>query len=181
MPGERSLLEGQYYAHPQNAFWKIMGQITGLNTLAPYADRILQMNKAGVAIWDVIRCCERPGSLDGDILKHSVEANDFASFFRDHSQIELICFNGATAAQCFQRHVVPTLGSHDLKYLRMPSTSPAHTMSLASKIAAWTEITPHLRKRKRQGGRSQVHRHYHNVVSVARLESSKGVRFRLQS
>jgi TDG/mug DNA glycosylase family protein len=149
MPGERSLRDSQYYAHPQNAFWKVMGQIIGLDPLAPYADRILKMNKAGVALWDVIRRCERPGSLDGDILKSSIEPNDFASFFQDHPQIKLVCFNGGTAAQSFQRHVVPNLGPLELKYLRMPSTSPAHTMSFTNKVEAWAAISTHRRDSER--------------------------------
>ncbi len=126
-----------------------MGQIIGLDPLAPYADRILKMNKAGVALWDVIRRCERPGSLDGDILKSSIEPNDFASFFQDHPQIKLVCFNGGTAAQSFQRHVVPNLGPLELKYLRMPSTSPAHTMSFTNKVEAWAAISTHRRDSER--------------------------------
>lgn len=141
MPGERSLREHQYYAHPQNAFWKVMAQTIGIDPLAAYADRIRQMNEAGIALWDVIRCCDRPGSLDGDILRSSIEPNDFVTFFRNHPLLKLVCFNGATAAQCFQRHVLPTLDAFDLKYLRMPSTSPAHTMSLANKVDAWCAIS----------------------------------------
>lgn len=149
MPGERSLRERQYYAHPQNAFWKVMGQIIGLDPLAPYADRIQRMKEAGIALWDVIRCCERRGSLDGDILKSSIEPNDFAVFFQDHPRVELVCFNGAMAAQSFQRHVLPTLGEFDLKNLRMPSTSPAYTMSFAKKVEAWTAISSHRKECKR--------------------------------
>jgi TDG/mug DNA glycosylase family protein len=149
VPGERSLREGQYYAHPQNAFWKVMGQIIDLDPLAAYADRVLQLKEAGISLWDVIRSCERPGSLDRDILNSSIESNDFASFFRDHPQIDLVCFNGATAAQSFQHHVLPTLGSLELKYLRLPSTSPAHTISFANKVDAWTAISRHRQERKR--------------------------------
>lgn len=149
MPGERSLRASQYYAHPQNAFWGIMGHLTGLDPRSPYEQRIAAMNQAGIALWDVIHSCDRPGSLDGDILPSSIKPNDFLSFFRDHPQIELVCFNGATAAQCFQRRVMPSLGPMELQYLRVPSTSPAHTISFARKAEAWSAIAAYLNARIR--------------------------------
>ena len=147
MPGDRSLRESQYYAHPQNAFWRILGQLIGLDPRSPYELRVAAMNRAGIALWDVIHSCDRPGSLDGDILSSSIKPNDFISFFRDHPQIELVCFNGATAAQCFQRWVLPSLEPMELQYLRVPSTSPAHTISFARKAEAWSAIVAYLNVR----------------------------------
>ena len=30
LPGERSLARGQYYAHPQNQFWRLVGEVLGV-------------------------------------------------------------------------------------------------------------------------------------------------------
>lgn len=126
-----------------------MGQIIGLDPRSPYEERVAAMTREGIALWDVIHSCDRLGSLDGDILQSSIKPNDFLSFFRNHPQIELVCFNGATAAQCFQRRVMPSLGPLKLRYLRMPSTSPAYTMPFAKKVQAWSAIAADLNSRTR--------------------------------
>ena len=97
MPGRASLLAGQYYAHPRNAFWPIMGELFGAGPELPYARRVRVLARAGVAVWDVLASCTRGGSLDSDIDPGSIVANDFASFFRAHPRIERVYFNGAMA------------------------------------------------------------------------------------
>jgi hypoxanthine-DNA glycosylase len=72
MPGEASLRAGQYYAHPRNAFWPIMGDLLGFSPDLPYADRLQRLTASGIALWDVIAGCERSGSLDADIVRTSV-------------------------------------------------------------------------------------------------------------
>ena len=80
MPGEASLAAGRYYAHPRNAFWPIMGALFGAGAELPYDQRLARLNAAGVALWDVIARCRRPGSLDSAI-EDSVP-NDLASLKR---------------------------------------------------------------------------------------------------
>lgn len=141
MPGQASLLAGQYYAHPRNAFWRIMGDLLGAGPELPYPQRLARLQAAGVALWDVIAACERGGSLDADIVGRSVRANDFSAFLAVHRSIERIFFNGAAAEASFRRHVLPALADRSLALHRLPSTSPAHAArSYADKLAAWSVI-----------------------------------------
>ncbi|MEZ5639521.1 MAG: DNA-deoxyinosine glycosylase [Burkholderiaceae bacterium] len=139
MPGVASLRAQQYYGHPRNAFWPIMGDIFGFDAAAPYAQRVAALRSHRVAVWDVLAACERPGSLDADIDRRSVEVNDFAGFLAAHPQLRRLCFNGATAQAMFRRHVLPTLAAPlAFDMVRLPSTSPAHAgMRPADKRRAW--------------------------------------------
>jgi len=144
MPGVASLTAGRYYAHPRNAFWRLMGDIAGARPDLPYEQRLACLRAHGLALWDVLASCHRPGSLDADIDPASVVANDFAGFLARHPQIRLIAFNGAIAEQSFRRHVLPGLSAGvrgRLTLTRLPSTSPAHAgMSYERKLAAWREV-----------------------------------------
>lgn len=152
MPGVASLSAGEYYAHPRNAFWRILGDLAGAGPELPYAARLQALRAHGLALWDVLHSCERPGSLDADIVPDSIQPNDFAGFLASHRRIRRIVFNGATAEQCFRRHVLPGLTASGvinaldapLTLLRLPSTSPAHAgMPYERKLALWREaLTP---------------------------------------
>jgi hypoxanthine-DNA glycosylase len=141
MPGKESLRAVQYYAHPRNAFWPIMGELVGAIPELPYETRVEKLKSAGIALWDVLASCTRHSSMDADIEADSILANDFASFFRAHPRITRIFFNGTMAEQSFRKHVLPTLDYPALYYQRLPSTSPAYaSMSYAQKLAAWSAI-----------------------------------------
>src|SRR4029077_16189116 len=79
MPGEASLKADQYYAHPRNAFWPIMGELFGAGPSLPYQERVALLQSTGVALWDSLQACVRPGSLDASITNEA--ANDFPGFF----------------------------------------------------------------------------------------------------
>lgn len=140
MPGAESLRRRQYYAHPHNRFWPIMGELFGAAPALAYAQRVEKLLDRGVAVWDVLKRCERAGSLDGDIVPASEVPNDFARFFRAHPRLGAVFFNGAKAEQVFLRRVAP--GFPGLPPLvRLPSTSPAHPgLSPARKLAAWRAV-----------------------------------------
>jgi double-stranded uracil-DNA glycosylase len=145
MPGQRSLDAGQYYAHKQNAFWRIVGELLGIDPQAPYRARIQALKSARIAIWDVLQSCTRAGSLDSSIDRASETANDFRAFFGRHPGILHVFFNGAKAEASFRRHVAKGLESASIgtsiQYTRLPSTSPAHAGAPYSrKLAAWQAI-----------------------------------------
>ncbi|MEQ1530500.1 MAG: DNA-deoxyinosine glycosylase, partial [Methylococcales bacterium] len=97
----------------------------------------------GVAVWDVLQSCSRPGSLDANIDSTSIIVNDLNAFFTEHKQITQVYFNGAMAEKLYVKHIMPSLspGLKRLRYRRLPSTSPAHaSLTLAQKIQAWKVI-----------------------------------------
>ena len=141
MPGRKSLAAGQYYAHPHNAFWRIMAELLGFDPAASYEARIQALRSSRIALWDVLRSCTREGSLDSEIENGSQTANDFRAFFRGHRRIRHVYFNGAKSEECFKRHVLPKLDLNGIRCSRLPSTSPAHAaMSFARKLKAWRAI-----------------------------------------
>ena len=143
LPGRESLRQGQYYAHPRNAFWRIIGQVFGAGELPRYEQRIELLTMHGVALWDVLAGAERPGSLDASIVHESARANDFGAFFRGHRAIRRVFFNGQTAMQMYRRLVLPSVGPEyaDIRYECLPSTSPAHAgMPFAEKLVRWQRI-----------------------------------------
>ncbi len=143
MLGKKSLELRQYYAHPQNAFWKIMGALFDAETKT-YAARLSIIENNKLALWDTLKCCVRPGSLDADIDDASIEANDFAPFFKKYPAITRVFFNGTKSEQVFRRRVMPELSDAIKKritFARLPSTSPAHAgRSFKQKLALWRAI-----------------------------------------
>ena len=142
MPGVASLEAVQYYAHPRNAFWPIMGELFAVNHKASYESRICELEKLPLILWDTLQVCRRPGSLDSNIDISSAQANDFQALIQRFSEIRAIAFNGATSEKYFRKLVVPTLPEvSGIELLRMPSTSPANAgMRFEQKLAAWQRL-----------------------------------------
>lgn len=142
MPSLESLARQQHYAHPRNAFWPIVTSLLEI-TATEYDERVRQVAGKGLAIWDVLRDCVRPGSLDSDIDENTAVANDFGTFFSDHQHIGRIFFNGARAESIYQKRVLTHLPEQaaTLPMVRLPSTSPANArMSFEQKKFAWMAI-----------------------------------------
>ena len=147
MPGIESLRAKEYYAHPRNSFWRILGDLKLCDPLTAYALRTASLARNGVALWDVLAACEREGSLDASIVRETERANDIRSLLAQHPTIRAIYFNGAKAEQAFCKHIVSGLpadrrGSYILK--RLPSTSPAHAIPYSRKLHAWRIVLQHL-------------------------------------
>lgn len=135
MPGTASLEAGQYYAHPMNAFWRIMGDLFGAGRDVPYEKRTRILQDQGIAVWDVLQSCTRPGSLDQNIRDEV--PNDFARFFADHPALVRIGLNGGKAATSFRRHAARVCPEH-VRVTHLPSTSPAHAArTYSEKLALW--------------------------------------------
>lgn len=137
MPGVRSLQASRYYAHPRNAFWPIMANILNIAEQSPYETRVQSLLTARIALWDVLHACVRTGSLDSAIETGSRVPNDFGSFFNKHPDIKLVCFNGTEAERSFKAYALPKLNISGIKYVRLPSTSPAHAVAFDKKLAVW--------------------------------------------
>ncbi len=130
-PSAASLAAQQYYGHRQNQFWPIVGAVLGLPLAElDYAARRARVLDAGLAIWDVYRACQRSGSLDAAI--RSPEPNDFAGLRSLAPQLVRVCFNGKLAGR-----QAPQLAALGYQTLLLPSTSPAYTLPVAEKLAAW--------------------------------------------
>ena len=136
MPGERSLQAGEYYAHPQNAFWRLMDDILGIPAALPYAQRLQRVTARGVALWEVLASCERAGSLDTAI--RNATPNDFESLFKAYPRLVAVLFNGRKAEELWRRHV--RAGPASVTVRTLPSSSPANArMSYDGKRQAWAE------------------------------------------
>jgi hypoxanthine-DNA glycosylase len=144
VPSLRSLEMRQSYAHPHNLFWPFMGELHGAGPELPYAERIARLHAAGVGIWDVLKHCERPGSLDSSIRPESEVANDIPSLLDAHPTIRAIALNGAKAQQVFARRIGINIRPERLariEILALPSTSPANaSISRAVKLERWREL-----------------------------------------
>lgn len=151
LPGVASLAAREYYAHPRNLFWDLMGELFGAGRGLPYPERCRRLTEAGVAVWDVLHQAVRPGSLDADIDPDSLEPNDFAAFFRRHPTIRVVAFNGGTAHALFRRRVLPTLGAlAPPRMIVLPSTSPAHAgRTRAQKLEHWSVLADLVREAAR--------------------------------
>lgn len=138
LPGAESLARGQYYAKPQNGFWRIMGALVGASPEIAYPERCERLIRHRIAVWDVCRAAHRDGSLDSAI--RDAEINDFPGFLDAHPAIHLIAFNGRFAETLFLKRARPLLSDPQkvIPTVHLPSTSPAHAgMSYATKLERW--------------------------------------------
>jgi hypoxanthine-DNA glycosylase len=140
LPGAESIRRGEYYAHPRNAFWPIMGALFGAGPKLAYGVRLRKLASRGVMLWDVLHAAQRPGSLDSAIHPRQLEPNDISALLARHPELKTVAFNGGAAETLFNRHVRPTCADilEGLERVRLPSTSPAHAArNFTQKLAAW--------------------------------------------
>jgi len=121
LPGDRSLAEGRYYAHPRNRFWPLMAALLNHPLPEPYTERLQMLLDHGTGLWDVAHRAIRPGSMDHAIA--DAVPNDIPALLSKHPGIKLIAFNGAKAARLFHRFFPAAEGVY---VLQLPSTSPAN-------------------------------------------------------
>ena len=136
MPGQASLQAQQYYAHPRNQFWPLLAAVLkqpDLPALA-YPARLQALLAAGIGLWDVVAQAQRRGSLDANI--RDAQANPLPALIAQLPRLHTVAFNGATAA----RAAVQLTPYPWLRVLPLPSSSPAHTLAFAEKLAAWQAL-----------------------------------------
>jgi hypoxanthine-DNA glycosylase len=133
LPGEESLAQARYYAHPRNQFWLLMSDVIEQDlTRLGYPERLDALLAAGVGLWDVVESASRQGSLDAHIRDH--RPNRLTELAAALPHLAAIAFNGGAAARLGRRQ----LAAHrTLRLIDLPSSSPAFTMSLAEKRLRW--------------------------------------------
>jgi len=140
LPGEASLAQSEYYAHPQNKFWKLVGDVIGLELQKfAYEARLVALLEHRIGLWDVIANAKRVGSLDSQIREYT--NNDLLALIDTLPDLNTIAFNGVTASKIGLK----ALGEQAQQYriLLLPSSSPAHaTLSYMQKLDTWRTLTP---------------------------------------
>lgn len=141
LPGDASLAAGQYYGHPRNAFWRLVGGVIGRDLAAlPYDDRLAALATAGIGLWDVIGSAERVGSLDAAIRRP--EAADLRGLVAGLPALRAVAFNGGTAARLGRAALSDATGA---ELIDLPSSSPAHARPFGQKAAAWSVLAGWIR------------------------------------
>jgi hypoxanthine-DNA glycosylase len=140
LPGDESLRLQQYYAHPRNHFWPMLGMLFGGDAGTEWTSKLAFLKRHRIALWDVFGHGERHGSLDSNI--HSAVVNDFAALLERLGDLRLIALNGTKAARVFERNVRGSIRP-GIDVVALPSTSPVpgrNVLALADKIERWRVI-----------------------------------------
>ena len=133
-PSPASLKKRQYYGHPQNHFWKLMGALLDKPLFEmDYAQRLPLLLQHRIGVWDVLHKCERAGALDSNI-RNAVN-NDFRKVTHVALGLKRVCFNGRTAGR-FE----PVFAEAGYDTLALPSSSPAYTLKFEAKLKAWRGV-----------------------------------------
>lgn len=139
MPGVESLRRQQYYAHPRNAFWRIMGILFSFSHELPYEARLEALIANRVALWDSLAGCERSGSLDSNIREPV--PNDISGLLKKYPSIRSIFCNGTASYQFLKKFHSSLFEQSGLEIRQMPSTSPAAAIySFEQKLKHWTAV-----------------------------------------
>jgi len=135
-PSVKSLAKAQYYGHPQNQFWRLVGAVIGepLPEM-DYEKRKRTLLKHRLGLWDIIGACERKGSLDTNI--RNARHNDFERVTGVAKKLRRVCFNGKTAGK-----QEPAFADMGFETIVLPSSSPANTLGFDAKLRAWRHIVP---------------------------------------
>ena len=133
LPGERSLAERRYYAHPQNRFWHLVGPVIGVDLVSlRYEERLAALLQAQVGLWDTVQSALRQGSLDAAIRDE--RHNELVKLVASLPELRAVAFNGAKSAAIGTK----LLGGTGPALVSLPSSSPANaSIRLADKEKLW--------------------------------------------
>ena len=136
LPGARSLVARQYYAHPTNQFWRLLGEVVGMPLAAlAYDDRLAALREARAGLWDVIRTAERRTSSDSDIRE--ADPHDLAALVATLPDLRIVAFNGGKAAAIGRQQLPAPKG---VTLIDLPSSSAANTRGYAAKLEEWRAL-----------------------------------------
>ena len=133
-PSVQSLEKQQYYAHPQNWFWRVMAHCGVVGDAgAAYSERVEQVRSKHIAIWDLYEQVRREGSGD-DQIRDAVP-NDISALLDARGPCPIL-LNGRRLREF--RRAFPDL---EADLIPLPSTSPRplHWNTEASRSAAIEE------------------------------------------
>ena len=139
MPSVASLQSQAYYAHPRNAFWRIIETAYAAPASDNYEQRCALLAANNIMVWDVIKAAKRKGSLDSAIETATISINNFDFLCAPHCKVGRVLCNGGKAFSLFNKHVI---AQHRLaqQVLQLPSTSPANAATaFEQKLAIWQQ------------------------------------------
>jgi TDG/mug DNA glycosylase family protein len=140
LPGTASLRLNQYYGHPQNKFWDLLGDALGTDLRGlTYARRLGRLKAEGIALWDIVKEARRRGSLDANIRE---SRHTLVGEFIKARRIKAVFCNGSTAYALYRKQYGLL---DDVDVFLLPSSSPANaSIPLAAKRRAWRRIRAYL-------------------------------------
>ncbi len=135
LPGDLSIAKDQYYAHPQNRFWKVLFSHFEREFTTDYSEKIALLHQQQIALWDVCASAIRPGSMDTAITE--VIPNAIDQLLAEHPSITTVIFNGQKAQKLFEKYFDKL---EHIQYVTFPSTSPANAQFNLERLLLQWEI-----------------------------------------
>jgi hypoxanthine-DNA glycosylase len=137
LPGDMSIRKHQYYGHPGNDFWRLLGSIIGDDLQGMnYQNRLETLKSNKIGLWDVFKAGKRYGSEDAKIK--SEEINQFSMLKELAPSLKLVLFNGRKSGE-----YEPILKAMGYETKVLPSSSGANRRFLKKRKSEWEAAFKH--------------------------------------
>ena len=120
MPGIKSLEQQEYYAHPQNRFWRLLALLLNEDMPQDYVAKQALLHKHHLALWDTLGYCEREGSLDSSIKNEA--PNAVVELVSELPHLQAVVGKAGAAFKKYFAKKMP----EQVRIFYLPSTSPAN-------------------------------------------------------
>lgn len=137
MPGIKSLEQQEYYAHPQNRFWRLLALLLQEEAPQDYAAKQALLHKHHVALWDTLGYCERDGSLDSNIKNEA--PNAVVELAGELPHLQAVVCNGGKAGAAFKKYFAKKMPER-VRIFYLPSTSPANARLRLENLAEHWQV-----------------------------------------